>query len=124
MARIWRIVTAAFLVVHLMVGCCAHHAHACEDAHAADSASHDEGSGDETDHSHHEPTDCRGASCSFVFTSNHAAVQLLVQTYHTVAVLHDDVPASVNSSNSQRFFLIGLLPLPVRLHLANQVLLI
>ena len=30
MAGLVRIVTAAMLAVHVMVGCCAHHAHACE----------------------------------------------------------------------------------------------
>jgi hypothetical protein len=131
MGDFYRILTAAFLVIHLMVGCCAHHAHACEGQPRTSPPA-----GDNTlphglcpdahhDHSHHGTHDCQGAKCSFVPSPNKTIARLLIQVFEIPTVsLVEDVLASYRRFSGQHICLTGRLLLPVRLHLANQVLLI
>jgi hypothetical protein len=129
--------SAAILVVHLVVGCCAHHAHDCPQTCEA---RHSEGTGDDagtpcdghshneqgqTNDHHHGPDECRGVKCSFVRAANDTIAKAILQLCQAqVAPLLDDVSASPGILSEQHFFAAGRLLLPVRLHLANQVLLI
>jgi len=130
MSRLFRILTAVVFAVHLMVGCCWHHAHACEskddvqpthwqcpDSH---SGSHD---GDK-DHSDHGPQDCQGSQCSFVASSSPNSHSFAQSSQPFVTVLLTDQPSLVGISSEQHCFPTGRLLLSVRLYLVNQVLLI
>jgi hypothetical protein len=128
MTVLCRILIAVTLVVHMMVGCCAHHAHACEGhlSRAHGGATHDSQSlGNGCGHSRpHATTCCQGERCSFV-SPDRPVSELLAfscQTFCT-AVL-DDQPPLVGFGTAQISIASGRLLLPVRLHLANQVLLI
>lgn len=132
MVLLCRIVTAAIFVVHLTVGCCVHHAHACDSqghsSPADEPATPDdqcpESGGSHADHTHHGPQDCQGATCS-VIPSNQTVGGLRGQPVQTLVVpLLTDLSSLVGSVSEQHSFGAGRLLLPVRLHLANQVLLI
>lgn len=134
MAGLWRIVTAALLVTHLMVGCCAHHSHACEAAtHSSSdvdvdaSGTHGEcfhSPGCQADHDQHGPQDCQGDKCSFVFRGQLANYSFGQLQQAFLAVLPDARPSLGEFRPEQPSLASGRLLLPVRLHLANQVLLI
>lgn len=126
-----RILTAVLFTTHLMVGCCGHHAHACEDqgqnhstpvhATACPGANSEGHSG----HSHPGAGDCKGEQCSFVLAASHADGQANVQYLQSPAMLLlNDGSSLLDGYSEQSLFLNGRLLLPVRLHLANQVLLI
>jgi hypothetical protein len=131
MARLCRILTAVLLAVHLMVGCCAHHAHACDgqvhspldQGDATPDGECPDGHSNTADHSHHGSQDCQGGKCTFVLRgqTNHS----FIQPMQALAVpLLDDLCAQPGIAAGQRVFSQGRFSLPVRLHLANQVLLI
>lgn len=153
MAGLCRILIAATLVVHLTVGCCAHHAHACEGKDRPSTAHSDatpdgqrpgrsedhshhgtkdckaetpdgQCPGQSADHSHHGAEDCQGEECSFV-PPNRAVSDSFVLPLQAlfVALLDDQIPL-VGIGREQHTLSSGRLILPVRLHLANQVLLI
>jgi hypothetical protein len=129
MAGLCRILMAATLVVHLTVGCCWHHAHACEGKDcsrpAHGDAPHDgrcpESGGD---HSHHGANDCHGAKCSFVIPSRAVCDSFVRPFQASISVLVDAQPSPAGFGPEQHALFSGWLLLPVRLHLANQVLLI
>jgi hypothetical protein len=112
--------------VHLMVGCCAHHAHACESqgdvqpAHGQCPDSHDNG----TDHSHHGPHNCQEGKCSFILSSSTISNSCVQASLVIFMPLLDDQHPLVGTDSQQHFFATGWLLLPVYLHLANQVMLI
>ena len=127
--------TAAILVVHLVVGCCAHHAHDCPqtcDARHSQGMGHDAGApcdahssdepGQTTDH-HHGTNECQGAKCSYLRTANDTIAKAFLQPRlaHVTPMLADD-SALVGVFSEQHTLASGRLLLPVRLHLANQVL--
>jgi hypothetical protein len=129
MATLCRIFVAATLLVHLMVGCCSHHAHDCESA-ALSSPVHSHATHDDqcpengSDHSHHGADDCEGVKCSFV-RSNQIASDSFGRPSQAFLVAVPCDPAAVVGIVSERHFVAADWPaLPVRLHLANQVLLI
>ena len=129
MAKLCRIVTAAILVVHLIVGCCAHHAHACDGHGHSPSARGDATSGGRCpesggDHSRHGPKDCQGAKCSFVSPSRTVSDSFVPPLQASCARLLDDPASPLGVGSEQHSRATGRLLLPVRLHLANQVLLI
>jgi hypothetical protein len=133
MASLCRIVVAATLVVHLIVGCCAHHAHACDTRDClspADRAATQDGQCHESggDHSHHGPRDCQGDKCSFLARSvspNRAVSESRTLSFQTCfAALPDDRLPRVGFGPEQLSLASGRLLLPVPLHLANHVLLI
>jgi hypothetical protein len=135
MGEFYRILTAAMLAVHLMVGCCWHHAHACDakdcSSRAHHDASHDRGQCPESGdgHSHHGPQNCQGERCSYLaptISLNQTVSNSLTLSFQTVFVaLPDDRLPLVGFGPDRQFSLTsGRLLLPVRLHLANQVLLI
>jgi hypothetical protein len=133
MAGLCRILIAATLVVHLMVGCCSHHAHACDNkdgpSSAHSDASHDgdcpESGGDD---SHHGPQNCQGDRCSFLsrtVSPSQAVSDSFTLPFQTVFVaLPDDQLPLVGFGPEPLSLTSGRLLLSVRLHLANQVLLI
>jgi hypothetical protein len=131
MAGLWRVLTVAAFVTHLWVGCCAHHAHACEGAvHSdrGDAATHGDCSGDRDshlDHGQHGPHDCQASPCSFVLPNSPANdSNPCGQTLHgSYLPPLDALPSQTGYSYGQHT-LCDRFPLPVRLHLANQVQLI
>lgn len=134
--------TAAFLAAHTVLGCCWHHVHACGHEHDplglagwqhggdlrhGHSAGVSAPSGDR----HPDRDECRGSKCDFLAAKDESVVTknltarppsaacqlaglpcLAVDRSPAGGLLH---PALVRA---------GVLLLPVRLHLANQVLLI
>lgn len=127
MAGLCRVLVAAALGGHLTVGCCWHHAHGHEGGFfpVRSGAAHDgQGCENECDHSHHGPNNCQGPRCSFV-SSGRAVDALLVQPLEgAFAALLEDRPSPAGCLGDPLALASGRLLLPVRLHLANQVLLI
>lgn len=132
MVLLCRIVTAAIFVVHLTVGCCAHHAHACDGQGQSSPAQEfttpggqcQDGRGEQADHTDHGPQDCQGAKCSVVSLGRPVIDLVASPCQASFALLFDDPLSLVSAASEQYFFPTGRLLLPVRLHLANQVLLI
>jgi hypothetical protein len=129
MAGLCRILVAATLVVHLTVGCCWHHAHGCEGKDRPtpphSDATHDgQCSKSSIDHSQHGPQGCEGAKCSFVSSSRTVSDSFVQPVQASFVALLDDQPSLVGIGSEQYSPTSGRLLPPVRLHLANQVLLI
>ncbi len=132
MARLCRLFIAATLVLHLTVGCCWHHAHACEgrgdmppaSGHPLPDGQCPDGSGSRANHTHHGPQDCRGGTCSAVMSNQIARDWLARPSLAFVVPLASGPSSLLGLSWEQRSISTGRLLLPVRLHLANQVLLI
>jgi hypothetical protein len=135
MGEFYRILTAAMLAIHLMVGCCWHHAHAGDNkdcsSPARNDASHDGDQCPESGdgHSHHGPQNCQGERCSFLapaVSPNQAVGGSLTLSFQTVfmALPDDQLPLVGFGPEQQLSLASGRLLLAVRLHLANQVLLI
>jgi hypothetical protein len=129
MARLCRILIAATLVVHLMVGCCSHHAHASDDRDCPRPPHRDRAPdgpclGHAPDHAHHGPQDCQGEKCSFV-SPHRVMSESLVQPFQAFFVaLSDDHLPLAGFGPGRPSLASGRLLLPVRLHPANQVLLL
>ena len=136
MSGLVRILTAVVLTAHLTVGCCWHHAHACDNsghsspvqgAAIADGqcpeSSH---SGAGTDHANHGPQDCQGGKCSVTAQRPNSGNWLARPSDPLISPLPISVLSTVGDDyRCDSFFSVaGWLPLPVRLHLVNQVLLI
>jgi hypothetical protein len=129
MAKLCRIATAAMLAVHITVGCCAHHAHGCEGKDCSSSAhgdaTHDgQCPGRGAGNSHHGSHDCHGEKCSFVSPSRTVSDSLVLPFQAFFAPSLDNQLPPVGMGRGRDFLASGRLLLPVRLHLANQVLLI
>jgi hypothetical protein len=132
MFDLWRKVIASLLVAQLMTGyCCAHHAGLCDASvpsspapEAAISGSPDSGClGGSPLHKHNGHQGCQVGPCSTVLLSR--VISLPIQLSQALAVsLHGDMPTPIGTASDQHFSQFGELLLPVRLHLANQVLLI
>jgi hypothetical protein len=135
MADLGRILTAAMFAFHVIVGCCAHHAHACNEMDASHPSHEAEVSvghsvegfclGHLVDHVEHGPNDCHGSQCTFVRPTHDVVVPSLVQLGHlwVLPSLCHQLGAG-EFSEAQHCFPAGRLLMPVPLHLANQVLLI
>ncbi len=129
MSGLLRILTAAVFTAHLTLGCCSHHAHGCEGKDRPSPAHGDatpDGQCPESgsDHSHHGPQDCEGAKCSFVSPSRTVSSSFVPPVQASFVALLDDQPSQAGIGSEQHVLAAGRLLLPVRLHLANQVLLI
>lgn len=130
MARLLCILSITLLVVHLMVGCCcAYHAHICESKHAS-SAIHNAAALEKKcpecicDRSHDGPLECRGCKCSLALPPRPVGGPFSLKFLASFAVLNAaDFPRPAISLHQQSRAT-GSLLLPIRLHLANQVLLI
>ena len=130
MARLPCILSIALLVVHLMVDCCcACRAHGCESEHASAAICNAETLEVKCpecicDHSHHGPRECRGCKCFLTVPRRQVGGSFSLKFQASFAVSTDaDFPRPAISLH-QRSRATGHLLLPVRLHLANQVLLI
>jgi hypothetical protein len=132
MYRLLRILTAVVMMAHLVMGCCLHHAHACENMKCTnptrETASleiqcstnvHDGSS-----HAGHGVQKCQGEKCSFIPSSPTAGSFVMQPFQGLVLSIIDESFALTCSFAEQKFSATGRLLPPVRLHLANQVLLI
>jgi len=132
MIGLWRILTAVAFATHILVGCCAHHAHACEGANHSDqehAATHGDCPGDRDSHSdrgQHGKHDCQENACSFVLLSHSTdgSISCGRPLHGSYLPLHDVLPSQAGNSCGQCFSPPDHFLLPVRLHLAKQVLLI
>jgi hypothetical protein len=144
MAGWLRVITAVAFAVHVMVGCCSHHAHAEEcthDAAPANTFSTPDGAslGHWAVHAEPVQSECQGQKCLFVRPTNDVLVDLLrqIDSVPSLALPSDGIASLLLASSrhsisqhflsqhffSQHFFSTGRLLMPIRLHLADQVLL-
>jgi hypothetical protein len=130
MTGLSRILSVATLAVQLMVGCCClHHAHGCG-SELPSSSLHSEIELDEQcprcgcDHSHHGTPGCQRVKCSLVFPRRTPGGSLVRLFQASFAALPDGQLARAAVGSLQHSQASGHLLLPVRLHLANHVLLI
>lgn len=139
MAEMVRSLTAAALAVHLVLGCCEHHALAClEEGHSQHHAApataldaahdcHGECPDGRSGGPHRGAHECHGAPCSFVRPSHEttaASLLMLGQPHFVLMAAGPPASAAASFGSWRQFLPTGPLPLPVRLHLAHQVLLI
>ena len=129
MVRLSRILSIAMLVVHLLVVCCAHDAHGCESKHPSSATLSDatlEGQCPECrcDHSHHGPRECPGCKCYLASPRRPVGGSFSPPFQASFAVLSNAHFSRLAISLHQQSRATGRHLLPVRLHLANQVLLI
>jgi hypothetical protein len=126
MSRLFRILTAVVFAVHLMMGCCWHHAHACEsqgDMQPTHEQCPDSHNG-ETGHSQHGSQDCQGIQCSFVASISPTSISF-AQPSHVFAIVPlTSQPSLVGGDFEQHGFIASRLFPSVCLYLVNQVLLI
>ena len=129
MIRLSRTLSIVLLVVRLMVGCCTHYAHGCESKHTS-SATQDaaklEGQCPECgcDSSHHSPGECQRPKCSMASPRRPAGGSSSPPLQASFAGLPNAHLPRQAIGLHQQSRTTGHLLLPVRLHLANQVLLI
>ncbi len=129
MAESSRILSIAILVVHLVVGCCWSHAQGCESHHPSSptyGGAIIKGQCPECrcDPSHHGPRECQGRKCSFVAPRRPLSGSSNPQVLLFFAVLpNGQFPRPATGLHLQSPAT-GRHLLPVRLHLANQILLI
>lgn len=132
------VITAATFWLHILLGCCAHHAHGAESDIRALAAVpiHEPHHGHSHGHDHSAPVsetpqhpggshdDCHENHCDFLLTGKTtAAVDALVSALPAVAQ-QTVVSQTAPSWNTWTQDTGDHLRLPVRLHLFNQVLLI
>lgn len=131
MAGLFRILTVAVFTAHIMLGCCIHHTHASagEDCllssgGTAPNSQCPGNHGNGSDHSQHSSSDCQGVKCSIVSPRSQVGNPFVHFSQIFVAPLFQDLSSLTGIANEQQSFATGRLLLPIRLHLANQVLLI
>ena len=130
MGALSRILSIGLLVVHLMVCCCySDHARGCESKLCSspvhsDAASDEQGPQCGCNHSHHGTQGCQGVKCSLVSPRRTVSRSLIPPFQASFVALPDGQLTRVAIGSQQHSQATGRLLLPVRLHLANQVLLI
>jgi hypothetical protein len=127
MAGTSRILTAVLFATHLMVGCCAHHSHACGDLASAQECTTPDGlhSRGQKDHSDHGQSDCQGDRCVFVQAANNIVVKLPSRLFQPITPLQSDgVPVLIGVIRGPALFSTGQFRPLARLHLIKQVMLI
>lgn len=129
MIRFSRTLSIVLLVVRLMAGCCTHYAHGCESKHtssATQNAAILEGQCPESgcDCSHHGPGECQRPKCSLASPRRPLGSSSSPPLQASFAGLPNAYFSRLATSLHQQSRATGRLLLPVRLHLANQVLLI
>ena len=130
MARLSCIFSIALVVVYLTVDCCcACHAHNCENENASlvmcDAAALEVKCPEcLCDHAPHGPPGCRGCQCSLALPPRSAdgSINLKFPTSFSGLTAADFPRPAISLHRQSRST--GSLLLPIRLHLANQVLLI
>lgn len=130
MGTLSRILSIGLLVVHLMVCCCcSDRARGCE-GKPCSSPIHSGAASDKQnlrcgcDHSHHGTQACQGAKCSLVSPRRIVGGSFIRLFQASFAALPDGQLARAAIGSRQHSPAAGHLLLPVRLHLANRVLLI
>ena len=130
MGALPRILSIATLVVHLMVGCCccSHHAHDRESNLSSAPVHSDAGPNEQCprcgcDNSHHGTQGCHGLKCSLASPRRTVSGSLIPPFQASFVALPDGQPTRVAIGSQRHSQATGRLLLPVRLHLANQVLL-
>jgi hypothetical protein len=132
MAGLVRILTAVMFTAHILLGCCLHHAHAenvknCpisdRDNPSAKSQCHDS-HGNDSDHSQHGSRECQSSKCAAISMSRSAGNSFAQPAQTFVASPMTNPCPVIGVISKQCFLASGELLLPIRLHLANQVLLI
>ena len=137
MRSLTTLITTAALLLHMTLGCCAHHAHAaegsgCSHQHGlnapavADLHEQHEHDHDDSDNSHENPSapPCDELQCSFLASGKVSLGQhgccddCNVPSYFSIQFL---APQQKQSHAAHNW---GLPALPVRTHLALQILLI
>jgi hypothetical protein len=127
---------SVFLVLHTVLGCCWHHAHACTqecattcsvespDAHEEAACDHDYASSQDDGHQHHSQHDCQGQRCIFLHLAGRGLHGLSLQPQLAIVCClpQSERPLDV-AANGSYFATDALLP-PLRLHLAHHVLLL
>lgn len=120
------------LVFHVVVGCCAHHAHAqCEGSHAVDNAADDHAGHCHHKHKSHssqndEPkrgTTCEGYSCVFTGVSRLQITPDLTSVFYLFVSSAAPSVQSKVAFGVERIDQSDHITLPVRVHLWNQVFL-
>ncbi|MGA2059568.1 MAG: hypothetical protein ABSG67_03730 [Thermoguttaceae bacterium] len=132
MAGLFRVLTAVVFTAHMMLGCCLHHAHASDGKDCPCSSpgtpAHDgqcpDSQGNGADHSQHGSPDCQGVKCSFVPPRSEACNSFGQLFQMFAAPLFQELPSLAGIADEQHCFAAGRLLTPIRLHPANQVLLI
>ncbi len=129
MVRLSRILSVAMLVVHLAVGCCTSHAYDCEIkltswATHRDTALHGQCPECRCDNPHHEPRECQHHQRPVTSRRRPTGGSAGPQSSAYLAVLPNGCFPRRALGLCQQSSATGRLLLPVRLHLANQVLLI
>jgi hypothetical protein len=126
MAKLYRILTAATLAIHMIVGCCGHHAHACDghESPAQSNATHDGFfPGDGCDNSH-AATCCQEEKCSFVRLDRPVGNSLAAACLTSSTMLLDGRNPQIDFGPERCSLVSAGAHLPIRLHLAKQVMLI
>jgi len=131
--RILSHLVAVLLSLHMLLGCCWHHAHACSSAcqtAATAACGHADGDDDDGHCQHssgsrpgHHPTDaCTGERCSFVASPKTASVgpQVDAPSLGVWSLVSLELPA-VDSASAGQCARVAAAP-PERLHLVYQVL--
>ena len=128
MGRLSRILSIAAMVTHLMVSCC-HCSRQCEDKSCSDlcqgmTAPTEESRGRLCDHSHSELPCCGAVKSPALHPRAKAGVHLGPRSTTSSGLPPDHDPPGLAFNSQDHSLAGGRLLLPVRLHLANRVLLI
>ena len=128
--------TASVLFAHAVLGCCAHHAHACGESHGAIElvdgnqpgpdacGDHSAGGSEPTSHKHQGQDECQGSTCDFGRPANEREVESCHLSCQAAAVLPSEIPPVLTGVHLEHgVCATGVLP-PVRLYLVHQILLI
>jgi len=129
MGTLSRILSIGLLVVHLMVCCCSDRARGgegkpCSSPVHSGAASDKQNPQCGCDHSQHGTPACQGVKCSLVSPRRTVGGSLIRTFQASFAALPDGQLTRVAIVSQQQYQATGRLLLPVRLHLANHVLLI
>lgn len=132
MAGLVHILTAVVFTAHIMLGCCLHHAHAGDGKDCplssrgtpTPNSQCTDSYGNGSDHSQHGSHDCQGAKCSIAPPRSEVVNSFVHLSQMLVAPLFQDLSSLVGIANEQHSFATDRLLPTIRLHLANQVLLI
>jgi hypothetical protein len=137
-------ITTFVLLVHLALGCCMHHTHACETAccetpvavaeacpcggheHDEDDSTAEHNSNDQDSNRPHEHS-CDGAKCVFMQTETHTDVssELNAGEFAFAILLEsEELTASAAAIDHLLQIRYGFADPPLRTHLLNQILLI
>jgi hypothetical protein len=128
MGKLSRILSIAAMVTHLMVSCC-HCSRQCEDKSCSDpcqgmAAPTEESRGRLCDHSHSELPCCGAAKSPALHPRAKGGVHLGPRSTTSFALSLERDPPGLACNSQVHSLAGGRLLLPVRLHLANRVLLI